>query len=376
MKLALPILNPRHGNLLLKAGYVLDERIVSKLKEIEVREFWIDMPGSELIKQFVSPVVMETQGRIISELAEVFESAQERSPVRMNFGQYRRLLRGLIEELATDSSAAAYIAEMGGSAGSELRHSAEVCFISVLLGLKLEEYLVAQRRRLPAFEAKNIISLALGAMVHDLGYLRLPLEVRQRYLQDRNENDAEWRAHVALGHQAVSGSIRPAAAGVVHQHHQHYDGSGFPTVLDDSGHPRGLVGEEIHVFARIVCVANHFDRLHYGGDGTIRPRVRVLKRMMSEPLRRRFDPVVLAALPKVVPAFPPGSRVKLSNGERGIVIDWHLEDPCRPVVRNDMGITRDLRDYLHLCVVEHDGYDVRDDNFTLAQPGDKNKAAA
>ena len=53
----------------------------------------------------------------------------------------------------------------------------------------------------------------------------------------------------------LDGSHRPilrAASIIAHQHHEKYDGSGYP---------RGLQGEEIHVYARIVAVADVFDAL-------------------------------------------------------------------------------------------------------------------
>src|SRR5207247_1230985 len=87
------------------------------------------------------------------------------------------------------------------------------------------------------------------------------------------------------------------------------------------------------VFARIVCLANHFDRLRQLGDGSVQPRVRVLKQMISTTLATRFDPVILGALPLVVPAFPPGSMVRLNTGDMAVVTNWHPEAPCQPVVQ-------------------------------------------
>jgi DNA gyrase subunit B len=43
--------------------------------------------------------------------------------------------------------------------------------------------------------------------------------------------------------------------------------------------------------------------------------------------------VVLAALPLVVPAYPPGSLVTLSNGQMALVEGWSPHAPCQPVVR-------------------------------------------
>jgi response regulator RpfG family c-di-GMP phosphodiesterase len=63
------------------------------------------------------------------------------------------------------------------------------------------------------------------------------------------------RLHPQVGMSILHGSHRPilkAASIIAHQHHEKYDGSGYP---------QGLAGEEIHIYARIVAVADVFDAL-------------------------------------------------------------------------------------------------------------------
>ena len=142
------------------------------------------------------------------------------------------------------------------------------------------------------------------------------------------------------------------------------------------------------MFARIVCVANHFDRLRQLGDGTAQPRVRVLKQMLCSSLTTRFDPVILGALPLVVPAFPPGTMVTLNSGEKGIVVDWHPEAPCQPTLqaleRRPETSSRkttapriiDLRQNASMMIVEHDGIDVSRDGFRLVGSADSRQKNA
>ena len=65
------------------------------------------------------------------------------------------------------------------------------------------------------------------------------------------------RQHPAVGHQILGNSERPilnAAAIISLQHHEKYDGSGYPS---------GLKGTDIHIFARIVAIADVFDALSH-----------------------------------------------------------------------------------------------------------------
>lgn len=383
MKLALPLLHPQRGTVLLAEGYVIEEPLVRKLQQMDIRDFWIEYPNTDQIKQYVSPVVLHQQSVVIETVAQMFDAVHREAYAELEFTRYHRTLQGLIEALVSDPTAASYIVEMGGSAESDSRHASEVALLSILLGLKLQGYLVQQRKRLRPRDARDVVSLGLGALLHDIGMSALSPDVRRRYELTRNEDDPQWRRHVEIGHRMVSGSVPPAAAGVVRHHHQHYDGTGFPTNIDELGRPRGLAGDDIHVFARIVCLANHFDRMRYAADGSILPRVRVLKNMMFSHVATRFDPIILGALPLVVPAFAPGSIVRLSNGDPAVVVQWHAEAPCQPLVQVLTGgdlfgrphaaidrspVQYDLRERCDLTIVEHDGVDVSRDSFRLIPP--------
>lgn len=389
MKLALPVLHPQRGTILLTEGFALSQSLIRKLDGLNIHDIWIEYPNTEQIKQYVSPDILRQQSELIGTMAELFDSAHHDAYAQIDFSDFRKTIQGLIESLVAEPIAASYIVELGGSAQCSLRHASEVCFLSVLLGLKLQGYLVQQRKRLRPIDARNVVSLGLGAMLHDIGMTALDQETRDRYEQTRNENDLQWRKHVAVGHKMISGSISPSAAGVVLHHHQHFDGSGFPTSLGADGRSRGLAGEEIHVFSRIVCVANHFDRLRHAANGIMQPRVRVLKAMLAGDMTSRFDPVILATLPLVVPAYPPGSVVTLSNSERAIVLDWHPQAPCQPTVQvmqsgddqlvraDEQPVRYDLRERSNLLIIEHDSNDVRNDNFRLISgqdDGQKNAA--
>ena len=377
MQLALPVVHPQRGSKLLSEGYVLDNSVIVKLRQLLIRDIWIEYPGTEQIKQFVSPTILAQQSQVVELVADMFDPTRREAHAEMDFLHYRRAIQGMIECLVMEPAAASYIVELGGATSNGLRHASEVCFLSVLLGLKLQGYLVQQRKRLLPKDARDVVSLGLGAALHDVGMIGLESEVRERFEQTYDERDPQWRQHVNLGHKMISGSIPPAAAGIVLHHHQHFDGTGFPDTMGNDGRPRGLAGEDIHVFARIVCVANHFDRLRRLPGGNLQPRVRVLKQMLAGPFTPRFDPIILATLPVIAPAFPPGTQVTLSSGERAVVIAVHTEAPCQPTVQvlnveepwrvAEAGQTEpiDLRQRPDLRIVEHENIDVSDDQFRL-----------
>jgi response regulator RpfG family c-di-GMP phosphodiesterase len=377
MRLATPVRHPNTAVVLLKEGFVLDNMTVNRLADLQINEVWVEYPGTELIRRYISPTLLESRTELLESVIGMFDTVHQDAHAPLEFAHYRSTLQGLIESIVAEPIAASYLSEVGRDGGSDMQHCAEVCFLSLLLGLKLEGYLVDQRKRLKMEHARNVVSLGLGALLHDIGLMRLPAELRAPYDPRDLDPDPRWREHVMLGHKMVTGEIEASAACMVLQHHQHFDGSGFPHSRGDDGLSQGLSGESIHVFARIVCVANHFDRLRHRGEGRVRPRVAVLHEMLCGPLRRRFDPVILAALPQVVPAYAPGSIVRLNTGQQVAVVQWHPESPCQPTVqilgealdqrfghRNDP-VHHDLRTRNDLWIVEQDGVDVTRYNFVL-----------
>jgi response regulator RpfG family c-di-GMP phosphodiesterase len=94
-----------------------------------------------------------------------------------------------------------------------------------------------------------------AAPMHDVGKIATPDAV---LLKPGRLTPEEWdimKQHPTIGLQILDGSQRPilkAAAVIAHQHHEKWDGSGYP---------QGLKGEDIHPYARIVAVADVFDAL-------------------------------------------------------------------------------------------------------------------
>ncbi|MDC8760744.1 response regulator [Janthinobacterium fluminis] len=125
-------------------------------------------------------------------------------------------------------------------AGNHVRRMSEVC------------HLLARAAGLPDEETAV---LRHAAPMHDIGKIATPDAV---LLKPGKLDAAEWeimKQHPAVGLSILDGSQRPilkAAAVIAHQHHEKYDGSGYP---------QGLAGHAIHLYARIVAVADVFDAL-------------------------------------------------------------------------------------------------------------------
>jgi len=160
-------------------------------------------------------------------------------------------------------------------AGNHIRRMAEVShFIARKLGLPDEECDLLKQ----------------SAPMHDIGKIGTPDEV---LLKPGKLDDAEMtimKEHPSIGHKILNGSPRPilqAAAIISEQHHEKFDGSGYP---------KGLKAEEIHIYARIVAVADVFDALtHKRCYKKAWPIAKVID-VMQGSSGSHFDPNVLTIL--------------------------------------------------------------------------------
>lgn len=94
-----------------------------------------------------------------------------------------------------------------------------------------------------------------ASSMHDVGKIAIPdsILLKPDFLTD--EERTLMKSHAEVGYNILKGSQRPilkAAAMIAYEHHEHYNGKGYP---------QGLKGEEISLYGRIVAIADVFDAL-------------------------------------------------------------------------------------------------------------------
>jgi HD-GYP domain-containing protein (c-di-GMP phosphodiesterase class II) len=140
----------------------------------------------------------------------------------------------------------------------------------------------------------DLSKLYRGAMLHDIG----KLGISQTILDKRGRLDAE-EFNVVTSHTMIGERIlEPIRAfdelmSVVTQHHERFDGSGYPN---------GLVGDQIDIKARILAVADVFDAMTnprpYRDSVDPHDVVEMIRRQAG----REFDPEVVDAFIEVIDA--------------------------------------------------------------------------
>jgi HD-GYP domain-containing protein (c-di-GMP phosphodiesterase class II) len=173
-----------------------------------------------------------------------------------------------------------------------------------LVNTSILSVLIAVELKLPSHK---IQSIATGALLHDVGMLRMPKEIVQKKGGLSPEELKRIQSHPMQTYNIVTKEISlPENVGlIVLQHHERWDGEGYP---------RRAAAQGIDIGARIVSVADAFEAMV--SKKPYRKSMlgyQAMKNLLSDNMRR-FDPAVIRAFIQTMGIYPIGSIVLLNNG--------------------------------------------------------------
>ena len=133
-------------------------------------------------------------------------------------------------------------------------------------------------------DEKEAEILFTASPMHDIGKVAIPDSVLNKPGKLTSEEFEVMKSHSEIGYEVLKGSNREvlkAAATVAYQHHEKWNGTGYP---------RGLKGEDIHIYGRITSVADVFDAL--GHNRCYKPAWELEKilALFEEEKGKMFDP--------------------------------------------------------------------------------------
>ncbi|CAK0767199.1 HD-GYP domain-containing protein [Gammaproteobacteria bacterium] len=168
--------------------------------------------------------------------------------------------------------------------------------------------------------------IGLTALLMDSGWLKVPEKLFTFQTVYTSDEFFNVKKHVDHSLSLIErGDFDPEVHQSIAQHHERYDGSGYPA---------GLSGEQIHPMSRIVSLMDHFDSLvnGYYDRSPVIP-ARALQEIYKKSLLSSHDPSLVQLLIHLVGVVPPSSAVLLNTGERGIVTQINWRTPLAPSVK-------------------------------------------
>jgi len=160
-------------------------------------------------------------------------------------------------------------------------HSERVVSYSMRLG---REY---------GLDSQKMKSLEFGSLLHDIGKIGVPDLILRKPAKLTPEEWVLMREHPLHGQQILRGiKFLEGAAQVVAQHHEKWDGSGYPL---------GLREEEIDICARIFSVADAFDAITSNRVYRKGKSYEAAAQELDDWVGKQFDPKVVEAFHRVPP---------------------------------------------------------------------------
>ncbi len=299
------------GRILLGKGIPLKESYIARLKDLGISIVYVDDEVSKDI--IIEDVISEEHRRgAISSLDNAVQSIK----VGKDFDGFevKRSIDKIIQDVLFQKDIFIGLADMRSYDNQIFAHSVNVCVLSTVLGKALE------------FDRESLEGLAIGALFHDIGTIKLPKELLNKREAFTPEEFELYKAHTTYGFDILrtKRELSLLSAHIAFQHHEQVDGMGYP---------RKLGGDTIHEWAQIVGIANLYDSLVNDGPGHTRiPPYEACEILMGT-AEKFFPKDLVVTFLKHIAAYPTGCTVKLSTGEIGIVVDQNKSLPMRPIVR-------------------------------------------
>ncbi|MDR3367648.1 HD domain-containing phosphohydrolase [Rhodoferax sp.] len=166
--------------------------------------------------------------------------------------------------------------------------------------------------------------LGVGALLHDIGRKEVPDKILMKTEPLTPAERNFFELHPTYGvEMAKRMHLASTALAIIGQHHELFDGTGFPNKLK---------GEAVHLLSRIVVIANYYDELCNPVSIADALTPHEALSLMFAKLRGKFDPKLLSAFIRCLGVYPPGTIVQLSNGLIGMVSTVNTARPMKPIV--------------------------------------------
>ncbi|TCP57682.1 putative nucleotidyltransferase with HDIG domain [Tumebacillus sp. BK434] len=317
-RLAQPLLDEK-GLVLLNKGVVLSDSLAKRLLNLGITSVYIEDVRTEdvVIEEVIS---QETRQEALQLVFTTLQSVQtsEQHPRQfyqdLNGRNIRRLFDTVLHEMKGKPNLLLSVSNIYTSDGFLYHHSVNVALMALAIGI---EYGLTE---------KQLLDLGVGTLLHDIGKLRLPQDILNKPGRLTPEEYEIIKQHPMIGYEMLrlQDDISVVSAHVALQHHERVDGTGYP---------RGIKGEEMHIFGKITAVADVYEALTAN-------RVYRKGQLPHEALElllgacgTHFDREIVELFLKTVAIYPTGLTVRLNSGETGVIIRQNPTHPQRPVIR-------------------------------------------
>ncbi len=299
------------GSIVLKKGIQLKDSYIKRLKKLGVSHIYIkdtlcdDIVIDDVVKENTRRDAIKLVNNVMSKVA-ISGSIESQ--------KIRKIVNELTNELLNSTNVMIQLIEIRTVDDYTFGHNVNVCVLSLIVGLSL------------GYDKENLIELGLGAILHDVGKARVPLNILNKKGKLDDYEFEIIKKHTLEGYEVLKSNMKcnNKACEIALYHHERYDGTGYP---------KGLKADEIPEYVKIVSVADVYDALT--SDRVYKKAIypyQAIEYLVSMS-GHQFDKRIVDVFIQNISLFPPGTYVRLNNGQVGCVIKVRKKFPSRPIVK-------------------------------------------
>ncbi|MFC4779597.1 HD-GYP domain-containing protein [Paenibacillus sp. GCM10023252] len=345
-KLAKPVLQ-ENGNVLLGAGVELNERFIARLRNLGIDTLFIEDELTEGIEP-QDTLRDETRKHAAETIYKTMNTFRDQVGVKgraiaPDMGRnFRKIFGEIMQDLATRETMLVNLTSIQVTDAYLFQHSVNVAALAGIIGIA------------KGFNRNQLEELGIGALLFDIGMTKVPKSLLNHGGALTDTDRKLIQSHTSEGFDILRKyhDISLVSAHCALQHHERYDGSGYP---------RGLKKDEIHLYAQIVGLADVYDAL-------TSPRPYRKRYTPTEAIEflfaaggTYFDFELIKLFCRHISIYPVATTVLLSSGQTGVVSannELALHRPTIRIIQEPDGskprglIEIDLKNELSISIVK------------------------
>ncbi|WP_432664027.1 HD-GYP domain-containing protein [Wukongibacter baidiensis] len=307
----------RFGALYFASGAILSEKVIKGLKKLDVQYVYVvdDVDDQEEIVIVDNKLNSEYQ-KTVSNFKDIFFNVKVGKKLIVN--EFDDSLKSLVDEITKSNNVLGRLRQIEMNDEYTYKHSINVSLIATMIGKWM------------GFSKNELYDLAMAGLLHDIGKSRIPNEILNKPGKLTDEEYAIMKKHADYGYDILkntSGINENVILGAL-EHHERVDGKGYPL---------GLYGNRIHMYGKIIAVADVYDAMT--SKRVYKNKIcpfRVAELIFQDSFGP-LDPVIANTFLKNIFQFYVGNIVKLNDNQIGTVILVNKYNPTRPLVKTPEG---------------------------------------